>query len=96
MKHVSVSSMLFVNYETMSYNVFELLNVVIGLVIMFGVIFCSNYGASMCFVCKNTHGSVCVSMPLVYQARRRLIGLIGRFIDLHPFQIQKVGGFDFG
>jgi hypothetical protein len=46
MKHVYVSSMLFVNvnYETMSCNVFELLNVVIGHVIMFGVIFCSNYG----------------------------------------------------
>jgi hypothetical protein len=47
MKHVSVSSMLFVNYETMSCNAFELLNVVIGLVIMFGVIFCSNFGGSM-------------------------------------------------
>jgi hypothetical protein len=32
---VFVSSMLFVNYETLSCNVFELLNVVIGLVIIF-------------------------------------------------------------
>jgi hypothetical protein len=50
MKHVSVSSMLFVNYETMSCNVFELLNVVIEL-----VIFCSNYGTSMHFICKKIH-----------------------------------------
>jgi hypothetical protein len=39
MKHVFISSMLFVNYQTMSCNVFELLNVFIGLVIIFGVIF---------------------------------------------------------
>jgi hypothetical protein len=48
-----VSSMLFVNYETMSCNVFELLNIVIRLVIIFGVIFCSNYGTSRCFIYKN-------------------------------------------
>jgi hypothetical protein len=47
MKHVYVSSMLFVNYKTMSCNVFELLNVVIELVII-----CSNYGISMRFICK--------------------------------------------
>jgi hypothetical protein len=67
---VFVSSMLFVNYETMSCNVFELLNVVIGLVIIFGVIFYSNYGTSMYFICKKkTYGSVSASMPPVYQAR---------------------------
>jgi hypothetical protein len=65
MKHVFVSSMLFVNYETISCNVFELLNVVIGLLIMFGVIFSLNYGASMCFIYKNTHGVVSVFMPPV-------------------------------
>jgi hypothetical protein len=48
MNGVFVSSMLFVNYEIMLCNVFKLLNVIIGLVIMFGVIFCSTYGASMC------------------------------------------------
>ena len=47
MNGVFVSSMLFVNYEIMLCNVFKLLNVIIGLVIMFGVIFCSTYGASM-------------------------------------------------
>ena len=71
---VFVSSMLFVNYETKSCNVFELLNVVIGLVIMFGVIFCSNLGTSMCFICKNTYGSVSVSMRPIYQARSQFVG----------------------
>jgi hypothetical protein len=44
--------MLFVNYETISCNVFELLNIVVGLVIIFEVIFCSNYRTSMFFICK--------------------------------------------
>jgi hypothetical protein len=66
MKHVYVSSMLFLNYGTMLCNVFELLNIVIGLVIMFGVIFCSNLGTLMCFICKNTYGSVSISMMPVY------------------------------
>lgn len=54
----------------MACNVFELINVVIGLVIMFGVIFCSNLGTSMCFICKNTYGSVLDSMRPVYQSYR--------------------------
>jgi hypothetical protein len=66
MKHIYVSSMLFVNYETMLCNVFELLNIVIGLVIMFVVIFCSKLGTLMCFICKNTYGSISVSMLPVY------------------------------
>jgi hypothetical protein len=89
MKHVYVSLILSVNYETMSCNVFELLNVVIGLVIMFGVIFCTNYGASMCFIYKNTHDSVSISVPPVYQARSRLIGLIERFIGLKRFEFKN-------
>jgi hypothetical protein len=46
---------------------FELLNVVIGFVIMFKVIFCSNYVISMCLICKNTYGLVYVSISPVYQ-----------------------------
>jgi hypothetical protein len=95
MNGVFVSSVLFVNYETMSCNVLELLNVVIGLVILFEVIFCSNYGASTCFICKSTYGSVFVSMLPVYQARSWLIGLIGRFIGFKPFRIKKTRRFRF-
>jgi hypothetical protein len=79
----------------MACNVFELINVVIGLVIMFSVIFCSNYGTSMWFICKNTYGSLFVSMPPVYEARSRLIELIGRFISFKPFWIKKLSDFDF-
>lgn len=89
MNGVFVSSVLFVNYETMSCNVLELLNVVIGLVIMFGVIFCSNLGTSMCFICKNTYSSPSASMTPVNQPR-------SRFIGFKPFQIEKWGDFDFG
>jgi hypothetical protein len=52
---IGFGSFEFKNYEPMSCNVFELLNIVIGLVIMFRVIFCSNYGTSMCFICKKIH-----------------------------------------
>jgi hypothetical protein len=85
--------MLFANHETMSYNVFELLNVVIRLVIIFVVIFYSNYEISMCFICKNTYGSVSASMTPVNQPRSRLMS---RFIGFKPFQIEKWGDFDFG
>jgi hypothetical protein len=93
---VFVSSMLFVNYETMSCNVFELLNIVIGLVIIFWVIFYSNYGTLMYFICKKTYGSVSASMPPVYQARIRFMGLIGRSIGFEPFWIQNWVDFNFG
>jgi hypothetical protein len=53
MNGVFVSSMLFVNYEIMLCNIFKLLNVIIGLVIMFGVIFCSTYGLQC--ACKITY-----------------------------------------
>jgi hypothetical protein len=86
MEPVFVSSMLFMNCEKMSCNVFELLNVLIGPVIIFGVIFCSNYGTSLCFLQK-TYGSVSTFVPPVYQAMSRLIGLIGRLISFEPFRI---------
>jgi hypothetical protein len=70
--------MLFVNYETISCNVFELLNIVVGLVIIFEVIFCSNYRTSMFFICKKTYGSVSISVPPIYLVRSRFIGLIGQ------------------
>jgi hypothetical protein len=89
MKHVFVFSTLFANYETMSCNIFELLNVVIRLVIIFMVIFCSNYEISMCFICKNTYSSPSASMTPVNQPR-------SRFIGFKPFQIEKWGDFDFG
>lgn len=67
-----------------------LLNVVIGLAIMFRVIFCLNYVTSICFICKkNTYGSVSASMTPVNQPR-------SRFIGFKPFQIEKWGDFDFG
>jgi hypothetical protein len=86
---VFVSSMLFVNYETMSCNVFELLNVVIGFMIIFGIIFCLNYGTSMCFICKKTYGSISVYVPLVYQIRSRKTSLIDRLFSFDPFRIQN-------
>lgn len=91
MKHVFISLMLFVNYEIMLCNVFKLLNVIIGLVIMFGSFFIQLTGLQC--ACKITYGSVSVSMPSVYQAKSRLIDLIDRFIGFEPFQIKKIGRF---
>jgi hypothetical protein len=75
-------------------NVFELLNVVIGFVITFGVIFCSNYGTSMCFICQKS-GSISAPLLPVYQVSNRLIGLFGRLIGLEPFELKNWVDFEF-
>jgi hypothetical protein len=63
--------MLFVNYETMPGNV------VIGFMIIFGIIFCSNYRISTCFICKN-HDSISTSVVGLSGRRRFITGLSGQ------------------
>jgi hypothetical protein len=53
-------------------------------------------GSQCALFAKNTYDSVSASMPLVYQARSRLIGHIGQFIGLKLFQIQNLGDIGFG
>jgi hypothetical protein len=73
---VLVSLMLFVNYETISCNIFELLNVIIGLVIIFGVIFCSNYGTYVLYLQKNIWFDFCIRVADL-SGPELIIGLIG-------------------
>jgi hypothetical protein len=66
--------MLFVNHETVTCNVFKLLNVVIELVITFGP-FLSICDLNVLYLTK-TRGSISI-----YHVKDRLIGCIGRLID---------------
>jgi hypothetical protein len=62
-----VSLILFVNYETMACNVFKLLNIVIGLVIIFGSSFIQIIGSQCALFVKKTSGLIAAPLLPVYQ-----------------------------
>ena len=88
--------MLFVNYETMSCNVFELLNVVIGLVIMFGSSFVQIMGPQCALFAKTHMDRFWILCDRFISRIGRFIGRIGRFIVWKPVRIQKLSKLDFG
>jgi hypothetical protein len=77
-------------------NVFEPLNIVIELLIMFWVMALFKLCNLNVIYLQKYGWLVFVSMPSVCQARSRLLELIRRFIGFEPFWIKKLSDFDFG